>query len=1060
MIIVKEVESYLGIELEKLENESENDLWDNTYVTDDHNNLTHLCVSQVKISQLSILCEILKRSPSLKDLYFDSLEAISSLDLISQLTNIETLRFNSTKILNQLDFRNFTNLKQLYFYDIEFINLSDFIGCEKLISLELSGINTILYDEQFSLETLKSLEVSFCNTIDFTFLSNFKDLKFLEISNCNLMDIPSIENLDQLISLSLRGNNLKEIPYERLINLNKLKYLNIGGNNIEDISFLKYLNKLESLWLIENFNISDFTPISKLNNLNSISCGKCNLKNIEFLTNLKKLKRIDLQDNAISDIEPLKDLEIIERLNLANNKIKKIEKLKCILTLQKFDISRNLLTEFPRWILETQTEITWKDYSFGEKTTNVYENSFNNIPIEIIRLGKDSIIRYFKKIDSEGAEVIYEVKLTLVGEGGAGKTSLKRRLINEHSSLPRKDKRTRGIEIRDWTFKEVKNVKHKAHIWDFGGQDVYYPVHRFFITENSLFILLASTRQQQHNFEYWIPTIYQFGGNSPIILAQTCHDGNGKNWNDLGAFTSNENFNIIKTQIKPYYELNLPNNNKGLLKLKRIIIDQIINLNHYGKRVPKTWSAIRNKLKTESKQSSCITFDRFSIICKSINKNSFENNKDVVDCCNFLHSIGVLIWYSKNETLKNWVVLEPQWAMNAVYLIIDDEEIQKRKGIILNKDFSRLWSNEDYINKEFVLKKMLESFKIAFPKKHSSSEYLMPARMDSMPPENKWKIPKPYLNVIFKFKFMPKGILNQVSAELSRYIENENSVWNDAVNLLYEDDKTSAHIYEDFYNREIIVKSIGPNDRGFMMIIIDAVKQVVSEYRGVENEILVPCICRRCEEMNDPTIFKYEKLVDWFYSRKNVAVTCNESGEQFLISELLHSVGLDKSLKIKSNQMYDEKKKMTRIFISYSKYDENYLQDMEDHLVTLKSEGLATFNCRQIDFGDKWDDRIKKEIDECDIMICLISVKFLNTDYINKIEIEKAIKQNKIIVPIVIKACDWESSSLGKYQAAQRGKVVSLDNNEKLLGRIKSNTEEERAAFWTDIIKELRAKLF
>src|SRR5262249_29134716 len=154
------------------------------------------------------------------------------------------------------------------------------------------------------------------------------------------------------------------------------------------------------------------------------------------------------------------------------------------------------------------------------------------------------------------------------------------------------------------------------HIWDFGGQDVYYPVHRFFITENSIFILLASSRQTHHNFDYWIPTIYQFGGESPIILGQTCYDGNKVPWNDLGAYIGNPNFNIIRTQSLPYYEINLLKNNEGLKLIKQTIINQVVNLPHYGKGVPRSWVPVRNILGEESKKVACISFDRFTEICK------------------------------------------------------------------------------------------------------------------------------------------------------------------------------------------------------------------------------------------------------------------------------------------------------------------------------------------------------------------------------------------------------------------------------------------------------------
>ncbi|HKR03042.1 MAG TPA: COR domain-containing protein, partial [Bacteroidia bacterium] len=677
-------------------------------------------------------------------------------------------------------------------------------------------------------------------------------------------------------------------------------------------------------------------------------------------------------------------------------------------------------------------------------------------PIEVLSLDNEAILRYFEKIEEEGEDHIYEAKLTLVGEGSSGKTSLQRRLLNEKAALPRKDKRTRGIKIKNWQFKKQRGTKHIVHIWDFGGQDVYYPVHRFFITENSVFVLLASTRQSHHNFDYWIPTIYQFGGKSPIILGQTCHEGNKIRWNDLGVYISNTNFNIIKTQILPYYEINLPNKNEGLKKIKQTIINQITNLKHYGKGVPKSWIPVRNVLEEERKKTSCISFEKFKEICKNSNLERFTKLTDITDCCRFLHDIGVVLWYSTIDELKNWVILQPEWAMNAVYKIIDDEEIQKRRGNILNRDFSRLWQESSYEDKHPILKKMLEIFKIAFPKRHKQEDYIIPARLLSMPIEKRWRDNEPYLRLEYYYEFMPRGMVNQMSAELSRYIASDNEVWNNAVNFIYENKIAECQVEEDFYNRKINIRAKGKDARGLIILIMEALKNITDGYKGVKPEINVPCTCYKCKNSSRPTSFLYDDLLRWSEKEVNAIAFCNEGRIGLSIRELLHNLGLSNPLNEKDSSLPESLK----LFVSYSKHDEDYLQDFQDHLVTLKEQGLVTFDCRDIEFGKEWDEEIKRKIDECNIIVCLISVKFLNTEYIKKIEVQKAIDQNKIIVPIIIKACDWESSSLGRYQAAQKGRIVSLDNNQLLIGKIKGNSEEEKAAFWTAIIKEFRKKLF
>ena len=152
---------------------------------------------------------------------------------------------------------------------------------------------------------------------------------------------------------------------------------------------------------------------------------------------------------------------------------------------------------------------------------------------------------------------------------------------------------------------------------------------------------------------------------------------------------------------------------------------------------------------------------------------------------------------------------------------------------------------------------------------------------------------------------------------------------------------------------------------------------------------------------------------------------------------------------------------MKKIFISYSKYDEEYKEEFRKHLITLKEQGLIdAFNCKQIDLGADWDSTIQREIDECDIMICLISVDFLNTPYIRKYEVAKAIEKGKQLIPIIIKPCDWEDSEIGKFFASLRGQPVSLNRELFLRDEIKENSPVERAGFWTKVVQEFRQKIF
>lgn len=708
---------------------------------------------------------------------------------------------------------------------------------------------------------------------DFSFLNDFPKLITLRLVSSNISNFSFLINCKQLENLSLKFNKISDFSF--LKELPRLTNLNLNSNNITDISFLKDLTQLTSLYLGDN-QILDFTHLNYLKKLNLLVLYKNNINDISFLKNLTQLKELYLSSNAIKDISVLKELKSLSSLDLTNNNIIDISPLK--------------------ELIKSKIPIVLEQDGYHLNGICLDENPIQTPSFEIIKQGTDAIIRFFDKVEKEGIDKIYEAKVTLVGEGRAGKTSLIHRLLDSKSILPTEEKRTRGIAIKDWEFKKQSSIKHIAHIWDFGGQDVYYPVHRFFLTENSVFVLLASSRQNTHDFDYWIPTIFQFGGKSPIILGQTCHDGNYKHWNDIGVYLANENFNIIKDQALNYHEINLPKNNKGLLNIKKSIINQVLKLPHYKKNVPKSWIPVR-ELIDQLKKDNCISYLELKQKIQETNPESFITKDDVEDSVKFFHSIGILLWYHKEEKLKNWVILNPKWAVDAVYKIIDYKK-QTNKGIILSKDFETVWNNKMYEDKHYILKEMLEVFKIAFPKKTNVADYIMPTRLDSIPTEKIWNEKESCLSIVYNFEFMPKGMVNQISAELSRYISSDEEVWNNAVN--FKDDDTNSQVFENFYERKIIVKAKGNDSRSIIKLIMNAVDNITDGYKGVKNNVSIPCVCKECSKSHEPNMFPYQLLINKIRDNKEL-ITCIFSDEVLKIESLLFNIGLPNSKNIKKN---------------------------------------------------------------------------------------------------------------------------------------------------------------
>ncbi|MBK8194079.1 MAG: GTP-binding protein [Lewinellaceae bacterium] len=126
-------------------------------------------------------------------------------------------------------------------------------------------------------------------------------------------------------------------------------------------------------------------------------------------------------------------------------------------------------------------------------------------PYEIVQNGNDPIIRYFEEIRVKGGIENNEIKLILVGNSTAGKTSLVNFLIKRQ--YKKGEITTHGITRTYWQ-PEGKNML--VSIWDFGGQEYYHAIHKLFLSCNAVYILVCDAENNQHG-EMELPVYYQAG---------------------------------------------------------------------------------------------------------------------------------------------------------------------------------------------------------------------------------------------------------------------------------------------------------------------------------------------------------------------------------------------------------------------------------------------------------------------------------------------------------------------------------------------------------------------
>jgi hypothetical protein len=151
---------------------------------------------------------------------------------------------------------------------------------------------------------------------------------------------------------------------------------------------------------------------------------------------------------------------------------------------------------------------------------------------------------------------------------------------------------------------------------------------------------------------------------------------------------------------------------------------------------------------------------------------------------------------------------------------------------------------------------------------------------------------------------------------------------------------------------------------------------------------------------------------------------------------------LPKSLKQSKPPLTKINAQKTRIFISYSHWDSEWLERVQIHLKALNQENskLEVWDDTKILAGKKWKEEIADALDKCKIAILLISTYFLASDFIANDELPVLLKNaeekgTKILPLIILPSRFLKNKNLSGFQA--------VNDPEKPLSKLTLSEQEE-----------------
>jgi len=163
---------------------------------------------------------------------------------------------------------------------------------------------------------------------------------------------------------------------------------------------------------------------------------------------------------------------------------------------------------------------------WGKLYKSIFDNEFvldqealarrMNVPKEIREQGATAVANFLEEMEEKGAVRLNEARIIILGDKGAGKTSLARRLIDPNAPMATDDESTAGVDTMLW---KLEHESINVSIWDFAGHTVTHAVHQFFLSERCLYIMVYDGRAEERNrLEYWLDHMKNYGGDSKAII--------------------------------------------------------------------------------------------------------------------------------------------------------------------------------------------------------------------------------------------------------------------------------------------------------------------------------------------------------------------------------------------------------------------------------------------------------------------------------------------------------------------------------------------------------------
>jgi internalin A len=891
-----------------------------------------------------------------------------------------------------------------------------------------------------------------------TRIAQFSDLTHLILDENRISTIENVASLTNLSTLNLRSNRIQEI--KGLDALANLSGLDLGNNQISEI---KGLNGLVTLsWLYLGYNqISEIKGLEGLENLSLLNFEDNQITEIKGLDALTNLSRLRLMGNQISEIKGLDALGTLSSLNLGWNQISKIKGLDGLGNLSELDLQSNKIQKLGDFSLDFVKQLK-KLWLAGNPLEDFTGDRSDLKKIEVI-------IGFLKSLQQDKQIATPNLKLNILGDGRIGKTQF----FNFLKSLPFKlnENETHGTNTLLYN---IPGTAITAVVWDFGGQSYHHGFHQMFIRpKDANLVLWRNQKDQNPSYGYWLGTARAFSNfkdknnmQPPLLCVQSCWAEDkiyypAKTRLERHGISLPEVFHIdIKTLFKEYNQPEWANRNRYFIEELHRYLTAWAQTQKTSEKVVAIKEAVDQEnahLQKEAKGTlphmRLTRFKKQYIPQKEQDRSAF--------ILSYLEETGSILYEGEAEGLKDYVFLNPPMVSDWLFTQVVTKEFKENGNGTVS--LASLKKNRIKTKEAGLFIALMQHFELIFRKPFQTetetveTQYIVPQFLPAYEHSFK-KVMLRLLPFTFSLEFpdfVHEGQIFKFIARYGPYAEDDTAYWK--YGLLYghplgkNRQKLQTLVYYRPGQRRLFVHIDDTKGRG--EVARELFDYFVFEHEApLPDEKTPPKLKHRVKETpegmeEEPKNLHFRgKLFERTpEALKSVVYLATKEETYINVAESMKNLaeGAPFSLCIKTKKrikldymsqhlLSDSNQRPLRVFFSYSHKDEEYRDELDVHFAMLRNRGLVeTWHDRKIIPGEEWDDTIKQQLQEADLVLLMISADFLHSNYIMNEEL-KILRErhqrgeNFYTIPIFTRECDTEGFEFLKYQGAQQDKQSEM----------------------------------